>query len=269
MKLSRRTVICMAGLAATLPAHHARAASAPVAFPANFRSGVLYNVVDREDRGEVHEQYTSREALEAARAGRPLPMGTVIASANYKARLDAHGVPVRDARGNMVAGELDRITVMEKRPGGGASYPEELRNGDWDFALFTADGRVSTVVPIRECLACHKPHRQLDYVKTYFAMAGKRVERHPTPVPAGAVVTTVVRFAVSPARVTLQAGTPVTWINADEPAHQFVVEGTSAKTDYLLKGQTGTLVLRERGTYRYHDSFYPAVESLQGVVEVR
>ncbi len=269
MKLLRRTVILMTGLVATLTAHHAAAAPTPVAFPANFRSGVLYNVVDRDDRAEVHEQYTSHEAIEAARAGKPLPMGTDIVSANYRARLNAQGDPVRDPKGNLVAGELDRITVMEKHPGGGASYPEALRNGDWDFALFTPDGRVSTQVPISECLACHKPHQQLDYVKTYFAMAGKRVESHPAPVPAGAVVTTVMRFAVNPARLTVQAGTPVTWINADEPAHQFLVEGASAKTDYLLKGQTGTVRLREPGTYRYHDTFYPAVEALQGVIEVR
>lgn len=31
-------------------------------------------------------------------------------------------------------------------------------------------------------MACHKPHDRLDYVKTYFAMAGKRVETNPAPV---------------------------------------------------------------------------------------
>jgi hypothetical protein len=41
------------------------------------------------------------------------------------------------------------------------------------------------------------------------------------------------------------------------------------QTDYLLKGQTGTVVLKEPGVYHYGDTFYPATESLKGVIEVR
>ena len=59
-----------------------------VAFPASYKSGVLYNVVDGEDLKEVHEQYTSREAIEAAKAGKLLPSGTVITAVAYKALLD-------------------------------------------------------------------------------------------------------------------------------------------------------------------------------------
>jgi len=269
MNFVRCAAIALAGLAASIAVRWVDAGAEPVAFPANYRSGVLYNVIDREDQKEVHEQYTSREAIEAARAGRALPVDTVITSANYKARLDPAGNPVRDAKGNLIAGELARFAVMEKRLDGGAEYPDELRNGAWEFAAFTADGQVNTQADIKGCMVCHKPHEHLDYVKTYFAMAGKRVETNPTPVPAGAVVTTVVRFAVNPARLSVQAGKPVTWINIDDPPHQFLVEGAGVKTDYLLKGQTGTVVLKEPGVYRYRDTFYPAVESLQGVLEVR
>jgi hypothetical protein len=58
------------------------------------------------------EQYTSREAIEAAKAGKPLPAGTVITSANYKAVLDPQGNPIRDAKGNFMAGELDRVVGL-------------------------------------------------------------------------------------------------------------------------------------------------------------
>jgi hypothetical protein len=47
------------------------------------------------------------------------------------------------------------------------------------------------------------------------------------------------------------------------------VEAADVKADYLLKGQTGTVVLKEPGVYQYGDTFYPAVESLRGVIEVR
>src|SRR5215467_575685 len=199
MSLLRCTAIV--GLLVT-PLVRMDASSEKVAFPANFTSGMLYNEIDRDDQKEVHQQYTSREAIEAAKAGKPLPAGTIITSANYKAVLDPQGNPVRNAKGNFVAGELDRVVVMEKRPGAGAAYPENLRNGDWEFAAFTADGKFNPQAPAKEvCMACHKPHERLNYVKTYFAMAGKREETNPAPVPPGAVVATVLRFAVNPSRI--------------------------------------------------------------------
>ena len=48
----------------------------------------------------------------------------------------------------------------------------------------------------------------LDYVKTHFAMAEKRVETNPAPTPSGAVIAIVVRFAVNPSRIILHARTP-------------------------------------------------------------
>jgi Na+/melibiose symporter-like transporter len=36
----------------------------------------------------------------------------------------------------------------------------------------------------------------------------------------------------------------------------FLVEGTALKTDYLLKGLTGTVVLKEPGSITYRDTFY-------------
>jgi plastocyanin len=78
-----------------------------------------------------------------------------------------------------------------------------------------------------------------------------------------------VRFAVNPPRISVQAGTPVTWVNIDDVAHQFLVGGADIETEYLLKGQAGTVVLKKPGVYQYGDTFYPATESLQGVIEVR
>lgn len=262
-------VVPLVAAAAITPVMWTDAVAEVVVFPANYKSGLLYNVVDREDRTEVHQQYTSREALDAAKAGRPLPRGTVITSANYKALLDLQGDPVRDARGDFLAGELVRIVVMEKRAGWGAEYPDNLRNGEWEFAAFTPDGVRDTQMDTKVCMECHKAHDHLDYVKTYLAMAGKRVEINPAPIPRGAVVATVVRCAVKPGRLELRVGTPVTWVNADDTPHQFLVEGADLKTEYLLKGQTGTVVVKSPGVYHYRDTFLPSVESLQGVLEVR
>ncbi len=66
MNLLRCTAIALVGLV-VIPLAQVDAGSEGVAFPANFKSGVLYNVVDRDDQKEVHQQYTSREAIEAAK----------------------------------------------------------------------------------------------------------------------------------------------------------------------------------------------------------
>jgi len=270
MNLPRHLVVALFGISALTGITRVHALEPEVAFPTNYKSGVLYNSVDRDDRKEIHEQYTSRAAIEAAEAGNPLPDGTVITSVAYAAQLDSKGRPIRDAKGNMLTGALLRFVVMEKRPGSGAAIPENLRNGDWLFAAFTADRKHDTdpQAEVKGCMACHKPHDRLDYVKTYLAMSGKRVETNPTPVPAGAVVTTVVRLVVMPTRLKVRVGTPVTWVNTDDMPHQFIVEGAALKTGYLLKGQAGTVIPNKPGVYSYRDTFLPTVDSLKGVLDV-
>ena len=76
MKLLRHRAATLVAVAALTPVFSPDLVAAEVAFPATYKSGLLYNVVNREDRTEVHEQYTSREALDAAKAGTPLPHGT-------------------------------------------------------------------------------------------------------------------------------------------------------------------------------------------------
>lgn len=270
MKLPRYLVVALVGMSVLTPGGSAQVMVPDIAFPTNYKSGVLYNSVDREDRKELHEQYTSRAAIQAAEAGKPLPDGTVITSVAYAAQLDSKGNPVRDAKGNMVAGALLRYVVMEKHRGWAAGIPEGLRNGDWRFAAFTAERGHDTdpQADVNGCMACHKPHDHLDYVKTYLAMSGKRVETNPTPVPAGAAVATVVRLTVNPTRLRVRVGTPVTWINTDEMPHQFIVEGADLKTGYLLKGQAGTVFPSKPGVYYYRDTFLPATDSLRGVLDV-
>ena len=117
MKLLHCAAVALVGISLITIAVRMEAGAEKVAFPANYKSGVLYNIVDRDDQKQVHEQYTDRGAIEAAQAGKPLPSGTVMVDAQYNALLDSHGNPITDSRGHFLRGELDRITVMEKRSG--------------------------------------------------------------------------------------------------------------------------------------------------------
>jgi hypothetical protein len=108
----------------------ARAGGDKVAFPENYAKGVLYTTVDRADNKQYRELYASPEAIAAAKKGEPLPSGTVLTLVQYAAKLDEKGNPAKDANGRFIKDKLLAYTVMEKRAGWGAEYPETIRNGE-------------------------------------------------------------------------------------------------------------------------------------------
>jgi hypothetical protein len=167
-----RTSASIAAIAAAAVfAVAAQAGGDKVAFPENFASGVLYTTVDRADNKQYRELYTSAAAVEAAKRGEPLPSGTVITLVQYAAKLDAAGNPEKDANGRFIKGNLLAYTVMEKRTGWGAEYPEAQRNGEWEYQAFKADKTPNTAANLTACFNCHKPlGEKVDYVFSYEKM---------------------------------------------------------------------------------------------------
>lgn len=106
------------------------------------------------------------EAFRALKPGQPLPNGTVLSLPTFKALLNDKGELVKDPNGRLVRGRLDRVVVMEKRKGWGVEYPENLRNGEWEYARFLADGTRDPQANIKGCFECHKPESARDFVFT-------------------------------------------------------------------------------------------------------
>lgn len=130
--------------AATGPAIPSR-----MAFPAGFPNGfTLYQTATTN--GAVAERYANAAALAAARAGRPLPEGSVIVVVN------------RPAAGAPPSG----YAAMETRAGWGAAIPALLRNGNWDFAVFDAQRVRNDRLNQAQCLACHRPQAANSHVFT-------------------------------------------------------------------------------------------------------
>lgn len=157
--------LCAALFAGMLAAIAVRAGADNVKFPANYAKGVLYTTVDRADNKQHRELFITRYALDELKAGRPLPSGTVITMVNYKAKLNAAGEPEKDANGRFIkTDEIAGIAVMEKRSGWGAEYPPEMRNGEWEYQAFKADGAVNDKADLKTCFNCHKPLDKQDFV---------------------------------------------------------------------------------------------------------
>jgi hypothetical protein len=79
-----------------------------IAFPANFKNGVLYTIADRYDVKQYRELYATPEAIEAAKAGKPLPSGTILTLIQYKAQVDAQGNLLKDANGRFLGPDVPR-----------------------------------------------------------------------------------------------------------------------------------------------------------------
>jgi hemoglobin len=83
----------------------------------------------------------------------------------YQAKVDDKGALLRGPDGRLVKGNLVGVFVMEKGAGWGAEYPDSLRNGEWEYARFGADGQRQNV-DTKPCFECHKPESAKDYVFT-------------------------------------------------------------------------------------------------------
>jgi hypothetical protein len=161
-----------AGAKSALLAHVAKS---NVAFPDGYQgSFAKYHTINFPATRQVRYYYANRAALEAAKAGRPLPDGSYLFAEVYAAKLDADKKPVTGADGFFVAEKLIFYTAMASGTGWGADIPELLRNGNWHYAVFTLDRKPRAGVNQAECLACHKPLDAASYVFTLKELAAAR-----------------------------------------------------------------------------------------------
>ena len=61
-------------------------------------------------------------------------------------------------------------------------------------------------------------------------------------------------------------GKTVTWVNTDDSPHQVTVAGTKLRTEFLLKGQSASLMFPDEGVFSYNCALHP---NMKGSVEVK
>lgn len=147
-----------------------------VTFPENYKTAFTkYHTINFPDTRQVRYYYANDVALQAAKAGKPLPDGSMLFAEVYSARLDADKKPVAGADGFFAADQLVAYTAMAREAGWGKDIPDMLRNEDWNYAVFTTAKQHRPGVNQAECLACHKPLDKASYTFTLkqLAEAGK------------------------------------------------------------------------------------------------
>jgi amicyanin len=258
------TIVIPAALAAgILAVGSSNAGPDKIAFPADWQRYTLYTTVDRPDIKQHRELYASSPAaVQAMKEGKPLPAGTVLVLVQYKAQTDAQGQPVKDVEGRFVKGDRLAFTVMEKRPGWGAEYPADLRNGELEYSAFSTDGIFNDKANYKGCFQCHKPHEAQDFVISLAKVKGGTGR-----AGTGAADVNIAGFAFGPGKLTVAPGRAVTWVNADDSPHQITVTtGGPSRGPVLTKGQSYSQTFSAAGTYDYICGLHP---TMKGQVEVK
>ncbi len=139
-----------------------------ISFPADYSTKFHnYLSLDRvQNDDQIIRLFANDVVLNATKEGRELPNGSVIVGEVYKAKKDKDGNVVQSTLGRRVRDKLAAIAVMEKGEGWGAAFSEDLRNGDWDFAIFSPDGK-RLKKDLNACRSCHAPLKQTQHLFSF------------------------------------------------------------------------------------------------------
>jgi len=182
-QLNLTEIADVAAFLASLPgaAGSAKSAQLPnvaktsVTFPEGYKgSFTKYHTINFPATKQVRYYFANKTAVQAAKEGKPLPDGSYLLAEVYAAKLDAEGKPVTGSDGFFVADKPLLYTAMARGAGWGKEIPEMLRNGDWNYAIFTLDRQHRPGVNQAECLACHKPLDNVSYTFTLKQLAAAR-----------------------------------------------------------------------------------------------
>ena len=235
-----------------------------IKFPGDYLKGTKYQDVDRADVKQYRELYTQPEVIEAVRKGKPIPSGAVITLVQWSVHQDDKGVPLKGSDGRFLKKAILNHTIMEKRSGWGTEYPAELRNGEWEYAVYGPGMNFNPKANYKACFTCHKPHEKQDFVISLAKLANTFPGAHAAArAPRGDVQ--IVSFAFMPAKIGAQAGKPISFLNGDDSPHQIAV-ANGPKTAVLVRGQRASVTLDKAGEYGYICSLHP---TMKGTIEVK
>lgn len=146
-----------------------------VTFPEGYKETFTkYHTINFPATGQVRYYYANQAALKAAKEGRALPDGSVLLAEVHAAKIGEDKKPVTGADGFYVPEKLLFYTAMATGADWGKDVPDMLRNGNWNYAIFTLDKQHRAGVNQAECFGCHKPLDSTSYVFTLKQLAAAK-----------------------------------------------------------------------------------------------
>lgn len=153
-----RKHILAAGAASMLMASLAFAEDNQVPLPEDYAATFTnYLSLDRvQNPDQTIRLFANDIAMQGPGEDGKLPYGSVLVAEVYKARKNEAGEVKVSSLNRRIRGDFALIAVMQREKGFGDAFPEELKNGDWDFAAFKPDGSAADK-DLNACRACHAP----------------------------------------------------------------------------------------------------------------
>lgn len=140
----------------------------PTDYRTAFDNYMISDRLGQED--QVMSMFANDIARQGARDDGKLPYGSVIIGEVYGVQKDADGAVVESKLGRRVPAELKAIVVMERREGWDAAYPDMLKVGDWEFDVFSPDGK-NLNKDTTACRECHQPLSDTEFTFSYHHLA--------------------------------------------------------------------------------------------------
>lgn len=103
-------------------------------------------------------------------------------------------------------------------------------------------------------------------------LAGQAPAMKATPAMKEASATAAVKvdnFTFTPMKLTIKAGTTVTWTNADDVPHTIVAVGGAFRSLALDTGEYFTYTFTKPGLYKYYCSVHPRMVGIVRVVAAK
>ena len=133
-------------------------------FPTHYKTSFTqYWAGERANGKQYAITYANDVALAAAKGGGIVADGGQVVMEIYKLTEDG------------TAGDFAAVAVMQNKVGWGADYAEDVRNGDWDFGVFTPAGKLKKA-DASSCLGCHLGYEETSYMHLYDQLTAKAGE---------------------------------------------------------------------------------------------
>jgi hypothetical protein len=143
------TAVCLvAGLALAVSAETKKGMAFPKDWETYKHIGSLIITDKNHGLYGIHHFYINKKGLDAFMKGEKYPDGTIIVDAVYE---------ITESGGILNEGKRAFFPVMKKNS-------KMKDTGGWEWAAFSPDGKLLDKDPKKDCLSCHDPLKDSDYV---------------------------------------------------------------------------------------------------------
>ncbi len=157
------------GFFATAAAAGPENVSLPADYKKTFTAYYEGDRVGNNDK-QVIRLFANEAAAKGAAKDGKLPYGSVIVGEIYSVKVDGEGNSVESALGRRVIDKLAAVVVMERGKGFDEGYADDLKVGDWEFAVYSAAGE-KLDKDVTACRECHHPLQDKEFLWSYEHLA--------------------------------------------------------------------------------------------------